>query len=194
MRTPNRWRRTSHLGQPSLGHLRSQPFAKVVSGFGLQPASGKLSPPLRLRRHGSRLAPHPAPQCDEHPTAEWTIQQFREFLDADHQYRFLNIDGIGFIVEAWKKSHSTSIPNSCRLTSGLRWTPWTFNRNPKPSLPENQTNLSPIQNQPPQSRSSTTHGLRPRERSQGCPPVRNNGPSSRSPNPQPPHSTCQHPN
>ena len=24
-----------------------------------------------------------------HPTAEWTIQQFREFLDFDHHYRFL---------------------------------------------------------------------------------------------------------
>ncbi len=25
----------------------------------------------------------------EHPTAEWTIQQFREFLAYDHRYRFL---------------------------------------------------------------------------------------------------------
>ena len=25
----------------------------------------------------------------EHPTAEWTIQQFREFLALDHPYRFV---------------------------------------------------------------------------------------------------------
>ena len=25
----------------------------------------------------------------QHPTAEWTIQQFREFLPSDHKYRFL---------------------------------------------------------------------------------------------------------
>jgi len=25
----------------------------------------------------------------QHPTAEWTIQQFREFLSSDHKYRFL---------------------------------------------------------------------------------------------------------
>jgi hypothetical protein len=25
----------------------------------------------------------------EHPTAEWTVQQFREFLAFDHPYRFL---------------------------------------------------------------------------------------------------------
>jgi len=25
----------------------------------------------------------------EHPTAEWTIQQFREFLAFDHLYRYL---------------------------------------------------------------------------------------------------------
>ena len=31
----------------------------------------------------------------EHPTAEWTIQQFREFLAFDHGYRFAALKGFG---------------------------------------------------------------------------------------------------
>jgi len=36
---------------------------------------------------GSRRSLHCS--VTQHPTAEWPIQQFREFLSSDHKYRFL---------------------------------------------------------------------------------------------------------
>jgi hypothetical protein len=42
---------------------------------------------------GSRRILHA--NATAHPTAEWTIQQFREFLAFDHPYRFLIHDRDG---------------------------------------------------------------------------------------------------
>jgi putative transposase len=38
---------------------------------------------------GDRLATADSFQCQEHPTAEWTLQQLREALPGDREYKFL---------------------------------------------------------------------------------------------------------
>ena len=49
-----------------------------------------LSEPLYLCGDGDRFPPHPSLQRDAaYPTAQWTIQQLREAIPSDHEYRFL---------------------------------------------------------------------------------------------------------
>jgi hypothetical protein len=48
---------------------------------------------------GSRRILHT--NATAHPTADWTIQQFREFLAFDHPYRFLIHGRDGIFHNAW---------------------------------------------------------------------------------------------
>jgi len=55
------------------------------------PGGGDRPRPLSLCTHhsGTGFAADSALQCDCHPTAEWTAQQFREAIPSEHRYRFL---------------------------------------------------------------------------------------------------------
>src|SRR5262249_1029958 len=75
--------------RPALCYVRSEP-RQSNRGLRLFRLSNRELPnPVRLRRYGNWFAADSALQCDRHPTAEWTTQQFREFLAFDHPYRFL---------------------------------------------------------------------------------------------------------
>jgi putative transposase len=51
--------------------------------------SGNGSSLVRLRRDRDRLAADTSRQRKDHPTSEWTRQQFREFLDGESGHRYL---------------------------------------------------------------------------------------------------------
>jgi transposase InsO family protein len=62
---------------------------------------------LVVIEHGSRRLLH----CNvtEHPTAEWTLQQLREAVPCEHQYRFLIH---GRIVKEWVAHYNRSRPHA----------------------------------------------------------------------------------
>ncbi len=73
-----------------------------------------------------------------HPTAEWTLQQFREALPGDHPYRFLIHDRDSIFSRIWTSKWSRWVcaccePRSGRPPSELRMR--ALRRDPTPRVP-----------------------------------------------------------